>query len=195
MKTERGLFILTLVIISFYFLFRISYLQKLVNESEKKLNELERYLKLDTSLIGKKLELKNNFRDYYGKIWTSAGFKDYSFICFILIVGGCRSCFEDEIDIWSKLFYDFYKLRRGVIAVNVGLRDDLMLYLLKAGQIPFPVLRDNGEFREFIKNLNGYEVIAILVDSNLRVIKVHFSERGKIEKTLYFVKYITNFNF
>lgn len=35
MKTERGLFILTLVIISFYFLFRISYLQKLVNESEK----------------------------------------------------------------------------------------------------------------------------------------------------------------
>jgi len=181
--SKQVLITLTLLMFSIFLLVRNVHLQKLNYDKSKRLNEFVNFFELDSAFWGKKLEFPN-LNDYYGKIWKYQDLTAYSNICVIFISGGCSSCFESEIEIWNKLSFDFKNSAhsRGLIGVNVG------------NYIDFPVLKDNGVYKRMLgKYLDKFEVIAFFTDSNLRIIRVHFSERGKREKTVNFVKFINQF--
>ncbi len=85
------------------------------------------------------------------------------------------------------------QVKAEVLAVNMGLNDEKMLYYLKSNQIIFPVLKDDGTYKELFKDFHGWEVIAFLVDENLRIMKVHLSERSDVGRTIDFTNKIKKF--
>jgi uncharacterized radical SAM superfamily protein len=115
----------------------------------------------------------------------------------IFISGGCSSCFDSEIEIWNKLSDNLKnKLHSNglVVGINIGLDDDVILYYLKKNYISFPILKDNGVYKKLLgEYINKYEVIAFLIDSNFKIIRVHFSERGNQEKTMNFARLVNKF--
>jgi hypothetical protein len=185
--------LLAMLIVIFYLSLKVVGLQKSAYKDRIRISNFEKLYKLDSLFWGRNFKVKD-LRDYDGKFWR---FSDsISYYCFIFISGGCSSCFESEIEIWNKLFLNLQstkQVRAKLIAINVGLNDEKMLYYLKNNWILFPVLRDDGTYKKLFENFQDWEVIGFLVDQNLRIIKVHRSERFDIDKTINFVNKINQF--
>lgn len=185
--------LLAMLIVIFYLSLKVVGLQKSAYKDRICISNFEKLYKLDSLFWGRNFKVKD-LRDYDGKFWRFS--HSISYYCFIFISGGCSSCFESEIEIWNKLFLNLQstkQVRAKLIAINVGLNDEKMLYYLKNNWILFPVLRDDGTYKKLFENFQDWEVIGFLVDQNLRIIKVHRSERFDIDKTINFVNKINQF--
>jgi hypothetical protein len=193
---KRDLLTLTFLILAIFLLLRNIQLQRLNYDKSKRLNAFINFYNLDSTFWGRKLVLLN-LNDYYGKTWKEQDFNSYSNMIIIFISGGCSSCFDSEIEIWNKLSDNLKnKLHSNglVVGINIGLDDDVILYYLKKNYISFPILKDNGVYKKLLgEYINKYEVIAFLIDSNFKIIRVHFSERGNQEKTMNFARLVNKF--
>lgn len=139
-----------------------------------RINHLETLLVLNQKYLGKRLVEFETF-DYTSRIFSSNKLKRYQFSLVVFLIGGCSSCFEREALEWDNLISDMKNKGLFGIGVNISLDDNLVSYYLKERTINYPVLHGHDVFLSFLNDSKNFEVLAILVNSELMIEKVHAS--------------------